>query len=128
MSFSATGTFSCPMTRLSQTLAACSRAARSSAMRQRTSWPIRRRLGGRSLRHSRFRRTDSRSRSRRLRSLRTRRSNTEIQLLALGFSPDFAIEEMNLLAQAPELLLLLQESNLIHTENNTLSHPTLLMI
>ena len=38
----------------------------------------------------------------------------EIQLLALGFSPHFAIEEMNLLAQAPKLLLLLQEPNRIH--------------
>jgi hypothetical protein len=49
-----------------------------------------------------------------LRSLRTRRSNTEIQSLALGFRSPFASEEMNLLAHAPKLFLLLQEPNLIH--------------
>jgi hypothetical protein len=38
----------------------------------------------------------------------------EIKLPALGVSPGFAIEEMNLLAQAPKLFLLLQEPNLIH--------------
>src|SRR4029077_10287505 len=38
----------------------------------------------------------------------------EIQLLPLGFSPRFALEEMNLLAHAPKLFLLLQEPNLIH--------------
>jgi hypothetical protein len=35
-------------------------------------------------------------------------------LLALGCSSRLAVKEMNLLAQASELLLLLQESNLIH--------------
>src|ERR1700730_18915125 len=52
---SATGTSSCAMIRLSQTWAACSRAARSSAMSPRASSDIRRRLGGRSARPSRFR-------------------------------------------------------------------------
>jgi hypothetical protein len=38
----------------------------------------------------------------------------ENTLLALGCSSRFAVKEMNLLAQASELLLVLQESNLIH--------------
>jgi hypothetical protein len=64
MIFSVTGTFFCFETRFSQTLAACSRAARSSAMRHRASSAIRRRHGGRSARPSKFWRIDSRSRSR----------------------------------------------------------------
>jgi hypothetical protein len=39
---------------------------------------------------------------------------SENTLLALGCSSRFAVKEMNLLAQASELLLLLQEFNLIH--------------
>jgi hypothetical protein len=38
----------------------------------------------------------------------------ENTLLALGCSSSFAVKEINLLAQASQLLLLLQESNLIH--------------
>src|SRR5215470_3886144 len=112
--FSATGTFSCSMTRLSQTLAACCRAVRSSEMRHKTSCAIRRRLGGRSVRHSRFRPTDSRSRSRRLRSLRTRRSNWKYNFLRLASPRALPLRKSICSPHAPKLLLLLQQTNLIH--------------